>query len=110
VARDHLSSDIPVQGVLCFVEADWPLFGGSFSTRGVDVLWPKKLYSKLQAEGSLTLTSDRRDPPVPRPRAPGCLNAGGSSRGGVGRPLSRRNGAPRESVRPAAARRRSGML
>lgn len=33
----------PVRGVLCFVEADWPLIGGSFRTRGVDVLWPNKL-------------------------------------------------------------------
>ena len=44
---------VPVHGVLCFVESDWPLFGGSFTTQGVDVLWPKKLYPKLQAEGPL---------------------------------------------------------
>jgi hypothetical protein len=52
--RDHLDGDIPVHGYLCFVEADWPLFGGSFTTRGVEALWPKKLYSKLQADGPLT--------------------------------------------------------
>jgi hypothetical protein len=52
--REHLNSDIPVHGVLCFVEADWPVFGGTFTTRGVQALWPKKLYPKLQAEGPLT--------------------------------------------------------
>ncbi|HEY0645960.1 MAG TPA: NERD domain-containing protein, partial [Nocardioides sp.] len=39
--------DVPVTGVLCFVDADWPLIGGGFTTRGVDVLWPKKLYARL---------------------------------------------------------------
>lgn len=40
--------DLPVFGVLCFVEADWPLVGGSFSTRGVRVLWPKRLAQLLR--------------------------------------------------------------
>jgi hypothetical protein len=40
---------VPVVGVLCFVEADWPLLGGAFSVRGVEVLWPKKLESRLTA-------------------------------------------------------------
>lgn len=44
---------VPVHGVLCFVEADWPLIGGAFSIRGVDVVWPKKLYPRLQGDGSL---------------------------------------------------------
>lgn len=35
--------DIPVTGAICFVEADWPLVGGAFTTRGVHVLWPKRL-------------------------------------------------------------------
>lgn len=47
---------VPVHPVLCFVEADWPLFGGAFTTRDVDVLWPKKLYPRLQADGPLSLT------------------------------------------------------
>lgn len=25
----------------CFLEADWPLIGGSFSVDGVHVLWPR---------------------------------------------------------------------
>ncbi len=53
VVRSFLDDDVRVHGVLCFVEADWPLLGGAFTTRGVDVLWPKKLYPKLQAEGPL---------------------------------------------------------
>ena len=53
VVRALLGPDVPVHGVLCFVEADWPLLGGDFATRGVDTIWPKKLYPKLQAEGPL---------------------------------------------------------
>lgn len=41
--------EVPVTGVLCFVDADWPLIGGDFTIRGVHVLWPKKL-SKLLAQ------------------------------------------------------------
>lgn len=37
--------------MLCFVEADWPLLGGSSTTRGVEVMKPKKLYPLLQAGG-----------------------------------------------------------
>lgn len=40
--------DLPVVGVLCFVEADWPVVGGSFSTRGVRVVWPKRLARLLR--------------------------------------------------------------
>lgn len=43
--------DLPIHGVLCFVEADWPLVGGSFTTRGIEALWPKRLYPKLKADG-----------------------------------------------------------
>ena len=54
VVRGILEPGVPVHGVLCFVEADWPLLGGNFTTRDVHALWPKKLYPKLQAEGPLT--------------------------------------------------------
>lgn len=57
VVRDALAAagmdDVPVHGVLCFVDADWPLIGGSFVTGGVAVLWPKKLGERLRAEGTL---------------------------------------------------------
>jgi hypothetical protein len=43
----HLVGDVPVTGALCFVEADWPLIRGAFSTRGVHVLWPKRLATVL---------------------------------------------------------------
>jgi hypothetical protein len=54
VVRGVLDIDVPVHGVLCFVEADWPLIGGTFTTRGVQALWPSKLYPQLQAEGLYT--------------------------------------------------------
>lgn len=46
--------DVPVQGALCFVEADWPLIGGSFTITDVAVLWPKKLTERLVAPGPMT--------------------------------------------------------
>lgn len=43
---------VPVTGTLCFVDADWPLVGGTFTLRGVDVVWPKRLTRRLSvAEG-----------------------------------------------------------
>ena len=53
VVRGVVGEELPVHGMLCFIEADWPLIGGSFTTRGVEALWPKKLYPKLRAEGTL---------------------------------------------------------
>jgi len=50
IVGDH----VPVTGVLCFIEADWPLIGGAFTSRGVEVLWPKKLYPRLSADGPHT--------------------------------------------------------
>jgi hypothetical protein len=50
-----LECDVPLHGVLCFVEADWPLIGGSFATREIQVLSPKKLYSRLTAAGPLDI-------------------------------------------------------
>jgi hypothetical protein len=55
VVRGVIGERAPVHAVLCFVEADWPLFGGSFTTRGVETLWPKRLYPKLQADGALSV-------------------------------------------------------
>lgn len=48
LVRD-LVGDVPVTAALCFVEADWPLIGGAFTTRGVHVLWPKRLTKLLNA-------------------------------------------------------------
>ena len=46
LVRD-LVGDVPITGALCFVEADWPLIGGAFTTRGVHVLRPKRLVNLL---------------------------------------------------------------
>nr|WP_276568805.1 nuclease-related domain-containing protein [Aeromicrobium phoceense] len=51
--RGVVGPEVPVRGVLCFIEAAWPLFGGDFVVNGVDVLWPRKLYPKLETEGPL---------------------------------------------------------
>lgn len=49
LVRDLLDGEVAVVGALCFVGADWPLIGGAFTTRGVHVLWPKRL-AKFLAE------------------------------------------------------------
>jgi hypothetical protein len=46
------TNGVPVIGALCFVEADWPVIGGSFSVRDVEVLWPKKLATRLSASST----------------------------------------------------------
>lgn len=51
VVRGVIGDAIEIQGVLCFVEADWPLFGGPFTTRGVGVMSPRKMYPLLRADG-----------------------------------------------------------
>lgn len=43
---------VPVTGALCFVAADWPLIGGAFETRGVHVLWSKRLEQLITAAPS----------------------------------------------------------
>lgn len=40
--------DIPVSGVLCFVEADWPIFGGDFVIRETIVTWPRDLAKRIR--------------------------------------------------------------
>ncbi len=53
VVRTVVSDQMPVHGALCFVDADWPLIGGAFTTRDVQVLWPKRLQSTLTSRGTL---------------------------------------------------------
>jgi hypothetical protein len=43
---------VRVTGAICFVDADWPLVGGSFITRDIQVLWPKKLAKSLASESA----------------------------------------------------------
>jgi len=55
IVRGAVGDQIAVQGVLCFVEADWPLFGGPFTTRGVGVMAPKKMYPLLRTGGPVDI-------------------------------------------------------
>ncbi len=45
--------EIPVIGMLCFVEADWPLIGGDFTIGGMHVLWPKKAIQYASQSGQI---------------------------------------------------------
>ena len=56
----QIVGDVPVTGALCFVEADWPLIGGAFTTRGVHALWSKRLAKLLaEAAGSVDVPANR---------------------------------------------------
>ena len=43
--------DVPVHGVLCFVDSDWGFFPDAFTVNGVHVVWPRKLASMLEKSG-----------------------------------------------------------
>ncbi|MCL8026380.1 nuclease-related domain-containing protein [Nocardioides bruguierae] len=58
VVRGVVGEDVPVTGVLCFVDAEWPLIGGSFTVRGVDVVWPRRLCDRLPSPGPLAARLD----------------------------------------------------
>ena len=46
--RETLADDtIPMSGVLCFLEADWPLLGGSFTVDEIHVAWPRLLLKRM---------------------------------------------------------------
>lgn len=57
LVQTAVRADVPVRGVLCFIEADWPLFGGDFTINDIDVMWPKKLYPLLEGDGPFTSNS-----------------------------------------------------
>ena len=57
--RDALCDDtVPVAGVLCFLDADWPLFGGSFTVDGVQVVWPSLLLTRMTEAPTIGLDVD----------------------------------------------------
>ena len=56
VALDDPS--VPIIGVLCFLEADWPLIGGSFTVDRIHVVWPRLLIKQMTAETAETLDVD----------------------------------------------------
>lgn len=43
--------DVPVFGVLCFVDADWGFLPDAFTVNGVHVVWPKKLAGMIAKSG-----------------------------------------------------------
>lgn len=45
---------VPVAGMLCFVDARWPLVGAAFTIDGVHVVWPRKALRHLRRPGSLS--------------------------------------------------------
>ncbi|MGZ4531305.1 MAG: nuclease-related domain-containing protein [Mycobacteriaceae bacterium] len=47
------SHETPLVGMLCFVDGDWPLIGGSFTIDGLHVLWPKAAAKQLIRPGAL---------------------------------------------------------
>jgi hypothetical protein len=49
----ELWASLPVRGMLCFVEADWPLIGGSFTTRRVEALWQRRAIAQIEKPGPL---------------------------------------------------------
>jgi len=53
-------TDLPVRGMLCFVEADWPLLGGDFMIDGVEVLWPREVARRWCTEQVQELTAELR--------------------------------------------------
>lgn len=53
--RDQIADlgEVPVRGWICFLEADWPFFGGSLIVRGVEVGWPRLLYKRIRRADSV---------------------------------------------------------
>jgi hypothetical protein len=60
VVRGLVGEAVPVHGVLCFVDADWPRRRGAFSTRSVTVLSPERLYPQLRADGPIGVDTIHR--------------------------------------------------
>lgn len=47
-AADAVADEqVVVRGVLCFLEADWPLIGGDFVVNDIAVLWPRLLAKRV---------------------------------------------------------------
>lgn len=51
---------IPVTGMLCFVDADWPLVRGDFTISSVRVLWPRKAAEHIRKAGALDASTAQR--------------------------------------------------
>jgi hypothetical protein len=59
VAAALEQTEIAITGVLCFLEADWPLVGGSFTVGRIHVTWPKALIKRMaeQAGGAFDVNA-----------------------------------------------------
>ncbi|WP_404473468.1 nuclease-related domain-containing protein [Microbacterium aerolatum] len=49
---------VPVYGALCFLEADWPMIGGSFTVDDIHVLWPRLLIKRINEATTLDINVD----------------------------------------------------
>lgn len=58
VAGAVADPDVVVRGVLCFLEADWPLFGGDFTVRDIAVMWPRLLTKRISAAAPASIDVD----------------------------------------------------
>lgn len=56
--RAVVDEGVPVRGMLCFVDGDWPLAGGHFSVDGVRVVWPRRMVVELGAPASASIDVD----------------------------------------------------
>jgi hypothetical protein len=48
------NSPIAVRGMMCFIDADWPLIGGTFTIGGISVVWPKRAADHICEGAALT--------------------------------------------------------
>lgn len=74
-------TDAPAHGTLRFIEADWPLIGGSSVIADVAVVWPKKLAERLVAPGRHERGGGRENPPSAGTRVPGRVSRKRGSEG-----------------------------
>ena len=51
---------VPVTGMLCFVEAEWPLLGGDFVIEKIKVLWPSKAADLIRKPGLLDAATSQQ--------------------------------------------------
>lgn len=53
LVQDAVGDQVTVRAILCFLEADWPMFGAPFVVDGIEVTYPRKLLARLTEDGPL---------------------------------------------------------